>query len=309
MPTAYTIFSKLIRPLVGSGIGNNHIIADLYQRIMLRLLPETEKIVEVQGFKMKVLMKGHINDIATELLFRGVHEPATTRIFKKILNTGDIVVDVGANIGYFTLLAAQLVGWKGKVFAFEPALDNIKALRENIELNKLENVRTFPVALGSYNSSDFETLYTCSREPARHSLVRTKEHDGKELVAVTTLDNILAVDMQQVRLLKTDTEGNELAVLRGARQTILSSKDIVLIVEVNFEALKACGPTIEKLLWDCIIHDLDMNWIWLLDDYRDNIELIYSPGIYKYNWIDKIKPRGKAVLGYNLLCSREEIEL
>lgn len=300
--TLYTIFSKLIKPLVGSGVGNWHIVADLYQKIMPKLLPESEKIVDVQGFKMKVLTKGHINDIATELIFKGIHEPATTRVFKKILKQGDIVVDIGANVGYFTLMASQLVGWRGKVYAFEPDPTNMKLLNENARLNNLDNIQSYMMALDNHTGTD--VLHTCSREPARHSLVKTKEHDGKELTLVAKLDDILSFELPKVRLLKTDTEGNELAVLQGARQTILNSKDIILIVEINFEALKVCKIEVAELI-DYIADDLGMTWFYLVDDYKDNIELLY----HKIKYANLPEPRGKAVLGYNLLCSREELEL
>lgn len=299
----YTIFSKLIKPLVGSGIGNWHIVADLYQKIMPKLLPKSNKVLDVQGFKIEVLMKGHINDIATELIFKGIHEPATTRIFKKILKQGDVVVDIGANIGYFTIMAAQLVSWQGKVYAFEPDPTNMKALCNNARLNNLDNIRYYMMALSDYTGTAM--LHTCSREPARHSLIRTEEHDGEESTLMAKLDDMLAIDRPNIRLLKTDTEGNELAVLQGAKNTILSNKNIILIVEVNREALEACKVTVEEL-WNYITITLNMTYIYLVNDYNDSVELVYSPELFKYDWKKKI---GVKKYGYNLLCSREELEL
>lgn len=296
----YTVLSKLIKPLVGSGIGNNKIIASIYQKTMLKLLPEDSKVLDIQGFKIKTITEGYINDIATELLFKGVHEPDTTRVFKKILRVGDIVIDVGANIGYFTVLASKLVGWRGKIYAFEPEPNNMKALCDNIKLNNIDNVKPYCVALS--NQTEETMLYTSSKESARHSLVKTKEHNGSTTVNVVKLDDILAVDRPKVRLLKTDTEGSELAVLQGAKQTILNSKNIVLIVEINFEMLEACNVSVSELI-DFIADDLGMTYFYLIDDYRDNIKLLY----YKIKYTNLPKPGGKAMLGYNLLCSREEL--
>lgn len=299
----YNIFSKLVKPLVGSGIGNIHFIADLYQKIMPKLLPESEKIVSIQGFRMKVLAEGHMNDIATELIFKGVHEPATTRIFKSILKQGDVVVDIGANIGYFTMLSAQLVSWRGRVYAFEPDPINMKALYENMRMNKLENIKAYMMALGNYTGTSI--LYTSSKESARHSLVKTKEHDGRESTLITKLDDMLVVDKPKIRLLKTDTEGNELAVLQGAKNTILSNRNIILIVEVNREALEACKVTVDEL-WNYITITLNMTYIYLVNDYNDSIELVYSPERHLWEWYKKL---GIKKYGYNLLCSREELLL
>ena len=299
----YKIFSILVKPLVGSGIGNIHFIANLYQKIMPKLLPESSKVLDVQGFKIEILTKGYINDITTELIFKGVHEPATTRVFKKVLRVGDVVIDIGANIGYFTLLAAQVVGWRGRVYAFEPDPTNMKALCDNARINKFENIKTYMMALSNKNGT--ATLYTSSRESAKHSLIRIKEHDGQESTLVAKLDDMLIVDKPKIRLLKTDTEGNELAVLQGAKQTILSNKDIILIVEVNRETLDAGNTTIDEL-WNYITVTLSMSIVYLINDYNGNIELIYSPSIYRYDWKKRI---GVRKYGYNLLCSREELEL
>jgi len=187
--TIYKLFSALIRPLVGSGIGRSHMLAYLYRMIITRILPNTAEIVEIEGFKMRILGGRYVGDIATELLLKGIHEPATTRIFKALLKQGDCVVDIGAHVGYFTLMAAQLVGWRGKVFAFEPDSTNMRALYANIELNKFENIEPCMMALS--NCSGESTFYISSRESALHSLIKTREHDDQITVNVTKLDDII----------------------------------------------------------------------------------------------------------------------
>ena len=70
----------------------------------------------------------------------GVYEPLETRIFKRLINRNDVVFDVGANIGYYTLIATKLVGEKGRVFAFEPEPTNFSLLEKNVKLNGYKNV-------------------------------------------------------------------------------------------------------------------------------------------------------------------------
>ncbi|MDD5387689.1 MAG: hypothetical protein PHQ22_10890, partial [Sulfuricurvum sp.] len=97
----------------------------------------------------------------------------------------------------------------------------------------------------------------------------------------------------------------ELAVLQGATNIILRNREIVLIVEVNKETLDACGVEVDAL-WDYIVNNLNMTYIYLINDYNNSIELIYSPSKQTYDWKGKL---GIRKYGYNLLCSREELEL
>jgi len=78
--------------------------------------------------------------VGTSLLKWGFFEKYETKLFKKSIKRGMVVLDIGANIGYYTLLAARLVGDEGKVFAFEPDPYNYSLLRKNIEANRYNNV-------------------------------------------------------------------------------------------------------------------------------------------------------------------------
>lgn len=82
-----------------------------------------------------------------ELLIKPIHEKFETEIFKKEIKKGDKVLDLGANIGYYTFLAAQLVGEKGKAFDFEPKPTNFSLLKMNIETNSYKNVITIQKAV------------------------------------------------------------------------------------------------------------------------------------------------------------------
>jgi FkbM family methyltransferase len=300
----YKLFTFLIRPLVGSGIGRITLFSGLYQKIMLLILPKAERIVEVQGFKIKILTDGHISDIATELLFKGIHEPITTHLFRELINPGDCVVDVGANVGYFTLLASKLVGNRGMVLAFEPDHKNVKLLNDNIKLNKFDNIQTFEVALS--NKGGRAVLFTSSKESARHSLIHTKEHDGDYLVNTERLD-VLVDKATKVDFLKTDTEGHELAVLQGAEKTILNNPDIKVLLEVYEDAMAACDVKVETL-WLYLIGKLDFSYIYFVDDYSGRIIEIFSPSIYKMDWQELGSKSGKNKLACNLLCSRKPID-
>jgi FkbM family methyltransferase len=290
------IFKKVVNPLVGTGIGRVKLLANIYQKMATKILPN-EKVIEVQGFKIKVVTQGHIGDISTELLFKGVHEPMSTQVFKRLINEGDCVVDVGANIGYFTLLAARLVGQSGRVFAFEPSQDNMVELENNLAINNFCNVTTSLSALSDYNGRS--KFFMSTSESARHSLIQTHEHDAEAVVNVQKLDDVIDYKHIPVHFLKTDTEGNELAVLKGAEQTINANKGIKLLFEVYFDALKANNVEISEL-WNYVNKDLEFNYIYLVDDYKQTVFRVHT-------FTQVIFYCQKNKLACNLLCNRDNI--
>ena len=290
------LFTTAVKPFVGSGLGRIKPLANIYQKLSSKIMPQ-EKIMDVQGFKIKVITQGHINDISTELIYKGVHEPVSTQIFKRLLQQGNCVVDIGANVGYFTLLSARLVGAIGRVYAFEPDVNNVQELQNNIALNPFSNVKVFQVALSDYNGRS--KLFTSSMECARHSLIESKEHDGSELVDVYKLDDLIPKTIP-VHFLKSDTEGNELAVLRGATETINRNDRIKLLIEVNGEALKLQNVQVVDL-YNYLTVNLYMKYLYLVDDYKDNI--------FKVSLLQLMKYGEKSRLACNLLCSRDKLAI
>jgi FkbM family methyltransferase len=270
----FETLNKLIKPLVGSGIGRLPFVNTIYQKLIISTLPREMQVIEVQGFKIRILTDGYVNDIATELLFKKVHEPTTTRVFKALINEGDTVIDIGANVGYFTCLSA-----------------NIYELEQNVKLNRFKNVEIINKALSDYSGdADF---WISTKECARHSLIQTNEHNAKTVVAVDKLDN--HVKYRKVDFIKTDTEGNELPVLIGATKTILNNDNVKLILEVCEPALKACGNSLSEL-FSYLQVVLGFNSFYMIDDYKDAIKEIR-------NW-QEIKHRK---LACNLLCSKSKL--
>jgi FkbM family methyltransferase len=159
---------------------------------------------------------------------------------------GDAVVDLGANIGRYAIIASNRVGPTGKVVAIEAHPSNFKILKKNIELNRLANVIPLNYAVSS--SETKLKLYTPDEElgyTMHHSIMfnyllpRFETKTGKEYVEVkaNTLDNLLQQNrIEQVNWIKIDVEGAEFEVLKGAHNVLSKSKDIVLIVEIHGSA-------------------------------------------------------------------------
>ncbi len=148
---------------------------------------------------------------------------ALTELFKKTVKRGITVVDAGANIGYYTLLASSLVGEMGHVFAFEPDPENFALLTKSIEYNRFHNIKAEQAALTSragiieLNLSDTPTGHTTAKlEPTGTS--RTKQSERKILVSSVTLDSLS--DSKKIDMIKIHTSGSEPDVLRGGRKMI-----------------------------------------------------------------------------------------
>lgn len=153
----------------------------------------------------------------------------------RLLKPGDVVVDVGANIGLYSLLAASRVG-DGRVIAFEPHPVAATRLRENIDLNKLHSVEVRVEAVGS---SAGEARLTADLDTANYIVVG--DDDSRTVgVPVSTLDDVVEAG-RPVALVKLDTEGFESAVLAGAGRLLRDGSVLAWIVEIREHGLRYGG--------------------------------------------------------------------
>lgn len=154
-----------------------------------------------------------------------------------LLQAGEVFIDVGAHIGWFTTLAASRVGPTGQVIACEPYPSNAAVLRANVDLNHAGNVRVVEVALGSQEG----TLSLASVEGESGGVTALEwAHEGRAEVPMTTLDAI-AADVQDIALVKLDVEGWEPRVLRGAVESLARARHV--LIEINGPSLRAGGSS------------------------------------------------------------------
>jgi FkbM family methyltransferase len=149
------------------------------------------------------------------------------------LRRGDVFLDIGANIGIFTILAALIVGEKGKVVAFEPGTENFARLESNIRVNNLPNVAAFKSALGEENSHGqlFVDRPAASLVPSE---TPPREGETVESVEIVNGDDFRkAQGLPFPRIVKIDVEGFEYKVLRGLRATLSTPATELLVCEVH----------------------------------------------------------------------------
>jgi len=140
-----SIYRKFSKRLYGTGISKLSGVRDIHRTI----LKHTEKPEFIKIFDYKLFLDRHDQDAYSVILDSETKE---LQLLRSIIKEGDTVIDVGANIGFYTLLFRSIVGKKGRVIAFEPEPKNFSLLKKTIDTNKFENVITYQIAVGSKNS-------------------------------------------------------------------------------------------------------------------------------------------------------------
>ena len=185
-------------------------------------------------------------DAGWEMLFyRRTFETGTTEAFAKLLRADDIFLDIGANIGWYTLIASRLAP-EGKIHAFEPVPFIFNKMKRNWEINNFHNKVSFNnLALGDKEDGEI-TIYTFEGLYHGHSSLSTLQRDDYKAstVPMTTLDRYLDDNnVRRVDLIKMDTEGAELNVLHGAVHLLQSETPPIWVIELNTETSASFGHT------------------------------------------------------------------
>ena len=176
----------------------------------------------------------------------GKYEPETVAIFRSCLKEGMAVIDIGANLGYFTVIAASRVGPLGKVFAYEPDPRNFSLLERNIAANGFRNVTAILMALSDCTGTR-ELFFGDNQTSLSFS---DKRGAGRsESVVTNTLDNSLRdLGYPKIDIIKMDIEGAEPLALEGMRKTIARNPALVIIFEFHPNAIRRLGYSPLKFL-------------------------------------------------------------
>jgi FkbM family methyltransferase len=185
--------------------------------------------------------------IDSTIYYRASWEPGATSSVRDFLRPGMTAVDVGANIGYFTLLFAQLVGPAGAVIAFEPTTWAFDKLSRNIALNAFPNIVAEQMALSDL-PGERETRSDQTAFRASWPVSGTQGRRHPELVRFIPLDlYVRRSGIQNVDLLKIDVDGYELRVVKGAQVTLRTHRPDLLI-EIGRAPMREVGDRSEELV-------------------------------------------------------------
>ena len=245
---AQRALARLRAALAGAGLERIPGARAAYGRIHRLVFPGGERRIVVHGMPIWVDTRDRV--IATQLLGGGAWEPSETSAFLAHVRRGMCVLDVGANLGYYTLLAARAVGPSGRVIAFEPEPRNFALLARNVAENGFTNVRLVQAAAS--NRAGLARLHLDEANFGAHSFeagsVRTPSGRSVEVETVP-LDAFAdeARSFEAGILVKIDVQGAEALVLEGMPR-LLALPGIALLLELWPEALARANADAGSLL-------------------------------------------------------------
>jgi FkbM family methyltransferase len=217
---------------------------EAWQRALLP--PENFQVIALApGFRLRCDLRDP--EQRKMYFFQEYHERYEARLVRSVLPPGASFWDVGANIGYFTLLAATVVGPQGRVVAWEPGPEAFQQLQENIALNGMPQVWALPLAVAAQEGT--ARLYLHGAEADTGATLfpggaRSQSHE----VQTTTLDAFFRQHGgPPPQLLKVDVEGAELAVLQGAAR-LLAEHSPLLLVEMEEKTLRLAGLSRQDIM-------------------------------------------------------------
>ncbi|HEY42267.1 MAG TPA: FkbM family methyltransferase [Dehalococcoidia bacterium] len=230
----------------------NEGLASLIRNIVLRVICKyidflnsksirtTERYVvrEINGSQMYLDMTDI--GLSCDLMIDGLREAYILETIKKELSEGDFVIDIGANIGYYALLEAKIVGARGRVYAIEPVPESADLLRKNIELNGYSNIEVYQIAIGDKKES---APIHIARQRNISSMRQISSHAESGILSqdvnvdVLTLDDFLK-DRPHPQMIRMDVEGYECRIINGMEKTLGENTPLTLFIELHFNILE-----------------------------------------------------------------------
>jgi FkbM family methyltransferase len=214
---------------------------ELYRLLMGRLKPST---VEVLGHRIRL----DPND-SLLLSVNGVYEETEARLFEQSIRAGDVVLDVGGHIGYYTLLAARAVGPAGHVFAFEPERGNYALLAANVADNGYaDRVTAVNKAVMAQNGE--LRIYVSPDNAGDHHVYAVGDDDRPSYaIEGVALDEFFAARPDRtVNVVKMDVQGAEPSALRGMRGLLDANDDVLLFTELAPPSLRDAGSSAREYI-------------------------------------------------------------
>jgi len=282
----FLMMKSLLKPFLGKGLSKflpTPLIRFVYKISFSRIRPEVSTVGNNKMFLHSLeAFRLALNDY-------DVREKFETEYFKNNIKPGMTVLDLAANIGFYTLLFAELVGKEGKVFAFEPEPNNFSALEKNVKLNGLTNTTLVKKAVSDKTG---KTDLFISESMGRHTIYNTKNVRKIIKIDSVALDDFLEKYPKGIDFIKMDIEGAEYAALLGMSLILKKNKRVKIITEFMPDALRTFGIKPEDYLNLLIKHGFK---IFNIDEKEKKMEL---------SSISKIMKTCMETKYTNLLCER-----
>lgn|SRR5574341_1414143 len=283
-----SIYELAVRLLSGTGIGQFYPIKFI-KRVMKCFISARVRYRNVLGHKMFLDSKDSLG-----LAISGIYEAFETELVKKEIKKGYVVLDIGANIGYYTLIFAKLVGENGKVFAFEPDPVNFALLKKNVEINGYRNVILVRKAVS--NKSEHIRLYLSEDNKGDARIYDSADDRESIEIDAIRLDDYFKNYNGRIDFIKMDIQGAEGRAVEGSTLILQKNEKLKVVTEFWPIGLKRCGIEPEDYLK--LLLRLGFK-VYNIDELEKKIEPADIPKLLKIYTCPKENYT-------NLLCIREK---
>ena len=256
-------FKALLEGLknIATGYGNDRMYEHTHKDRMAVDVGNNTVLANVLDYKMYI----HAGDLtlAPHLILDGYWEMWNTNVFKKLVKDGMLVFDIGANFGYYTLIAADKVGDSSKVYAFEPDPSNFDFLTRNIEINGFEK-RAEALQVAVMNKEESMKLFRYEKHQGNCNLFYPQSGENMSIEEVRTLsidDFVREYNVPKVDRIKIDAEGAEPYIFKGMKRTIEENNNLKIISEFAPLQITAAGYEPRKFLEDVMSYGFKLKYI------------------------------------------------
>lgn len=271
-------------------------------RKQLKAMARLRYLDDVHGHRMYLDAQDSL-----DLSWSREYEPCETRFCLSRLREGDVVLDIGANIGYYTVLFARRVGPSGHVFAFEPEPNNFALLTKNVQMNGYTNVTLVNKAVSNTNGR--LRLFISQGNNADHRVYDSQ--DGRDCVEVESVrvDDYLADFTRSINFIKMDIQGAVYSAAQGMTSLLRKNPDIVLVTEFWPLGILRAGSEPRAFLE--LLRDLGFAMYWIDEDEqrieKASIEALLDAYTPKRVYLPT--ETGLPASQTNLICTRGELEV
>jgi FkbM family methyltransferase len=215
-----------------------------------------------------------------DVINKGMFEEQIVTLAEKFVSPGDVVLDVGANFGLFSVVFARMVGAHGKVLAFEPTKHYLSRLRQNIAVNGIENCEIVDVGLSDADSERIINIGPCS---ATMHWFKDAAPVDQEVIRLTTLDAYLAENpVSRLDFIKLDIDGHEPSFFAGAWET-LDKYEPVIVAEMSEGNFFEAGHHVWELFDDLKGRGYHLYNEYTLEEYVSRREFLMKCGNFAYS--------------------------
>lgn len=229
MNATRAVLRGLIRPITRTGLPGRYQLVE----ILRPLLVQDDPVIAQTSCGVRLQLD--LRDLIQRQIFFDLYDREDLRLLRRLVGEGDVVFDVGGNIGFYTVALARRVGPRGRVHVFEPIPENLEGIRRNVRLNGLDDVVVVNAVAVADRETELELYVPESRDNTGWaSIVPSETRQQRLVVRAIALDHYVREEgLERVALIKMDIEGAELQALQGMTDLLGGATAPLLYLELN----------------------------------------------------------------------------